>query len=42
MDYFYDPRQKDLVLLNSQYENSLKYSNKEIERAKKARNLYAM
>ena len=40
--FFYDPRQKDLILLNSQYENNLNYSNEEIERAKKARNLYAM
>ena len=40
--FYFDPRQKDLVLLNSQYENSLNYSNEEIERAKKARNLYAM
>ena len=28
--------------MNSQYENSLNYNNEEIERAKKARNLYAM
>ena len=31
-----------MILLNSQYENSLNCSNEEIERAKKARNLYAM
>ena len=28
--------------MNSQYENSIFFSNEEIERAKKARNLYAM
>ena len=28
--------------MNSQYEKSLNYSNEEIERAKKARNLYAV
>ena len=40
--FYYDPRKQEVVFLNSQLENSQKHTNRDILRAKKARDLLAM
>ena len=40
--YFHDTRNRQIIFLNSQLENSQKYTKRQIERAREARNLYQM